>query len=291
MPFAIAAAGIGAAGSIASGIMSSNAAKSAAKAQGDAANKATGAELAMFNTAQSDLQPWMTAGTNGLAALQQALGIGPGTSGVASSPILAMLGIGPNGATGGGVDPSTFQNSPGYQYQLQQTMNAIQNQGAAHGGLGGNALKALQSNAAGLANQNWTNYLGSANTAWQGMIGNLSDVSRMGLNAGTSMAGNAMNMGQMQGSNIIGAGNAQASGIVGASNALNKGIGGAEQAIMSSLLGGGGNGGGFSSAASGLYNGIGNLLGGYQWDGMAGRSMLNNLSNQAAGNIAGGAAL
>lgn len=39
-----------------------------------------------------------------------------------------------------------------------------------------------------------------------------------------------------------------------------------------------------------LFNGFGNMFRGYQWDGMAGGGMLNDLSSQAAGNIAGGAA-
>lgn len=40
----------------------------------------------------------------------------------------------------------------------------------------------------------------------------------------------------------------------------------------------------------GLGDGIGNLAGGYQWDGMAGAGQLDGLSSEAAGNVAGGAA-
>lgn len=63
--------------------------------------------------------------------------------------------------------------------------------------------------------------------------------------------------------------------------------GGAGQIPLSSLLQLMGKNG---ENMSGLWNGFDNWMHGYQWDGMAGNSMLNDLSSQAAGNIAGGAA-
>ena len=226
MPFGIASAIVSTLGSavplggtIASGLMGSNAAQSAAAAERAAANQASQTEMSMFNTAQSDLQPWMQGGNNALASLQKLLGIGPGGGG-ATSPLLQMLGIGANGQSTGGINPTNFQGSPGYQYQLGQTMNAVTNSAAANGGLGGNALKALQSNAKGLANNDWSQYLSNLNTGWQGLVSNLSGLSNTGLSAANSIGNAALTTGKEIGGNQIGAGNATAAGTIGSANAL-----------------------------------------------------------------------
>lgn len=227
MPFAVAAAGIGAAGSIASGIMTSNAAGAAAKAQENAANQASAIEQQKYDQTRTDLLPFLTGGTNALSSLQKMLGIGPGGNG-ASSPLLAMLGIGPDGQpTGAGINPAAFQNSPGYQFQKQQTLDAVTNSAAARGGLGGNALKALQSNASGLANQSWNQYLSNLNTGWQGMVGNLQNLTNLGANAGSNLGTASMNLGTELGGNQQAIGNAQSAGITASNNALVGGIGGA----------------------------------------------------------------
>lgn len=44
------------------------------------------------------------------------------------------------------------------------------------------------------------------------------------------------------------------------------------------------------SLGSKLWNGLGNWMSGYQFDGMPGSSMMSNLTNQAQANVAGGAA-
>ena len=50
-------------------------------------------------------------------------------------------------------DPSKLQNDPGYQFQLNQGMNAVQNSAAAKGMLhSGNTLSGINSMAQGLAN-------------------------------------------------------------------------------------------------------------------------------------------
>jgi len=222
MPFGV-ALGLGAAGSIANGIIGSNAANSAASAQRAAANQASQTEMSMFNTAQTDLQPWMQGGNNALASLQKMLGIGPGGGG-ATSPLLQMLGIGANGQSTGGINPTNFQGSPGYQYQLNQNMNAVTNSAAARGGLGGNALKQLQSTGQGLANQDWSQYLSQLNTGWQGLVGNLTGLSGQGMSAAGDIGNAAMKTGAEVGGNQIGAGNATAGGTIGSANAISGSI-------------------------------------------------------------------
>lgn len=227
MPFstaALVAGGASAGGSLLSGFMGSSAAKSAADAQARSAQAASVDERNQFNTASAGLQPYQAAGTNALSQLQRVLGIGPGGQGP-TNPILQMLGIGTNGQpTGGGIDPSTFQSSPGYQYQFQQGQDAAVNAASRGGGLGGNALKALQANGQGLANQGWQQYLGNVGSGWNTLTSNLGSLVGSGQNAANQVGQWGMNLGTELGANDTGVGNALASGIVGSNKALTGGL-------------------------------------------------------------------
>lgn len=242
---------IGAVGAVASGVIGSSASKGAADSQANAAQQASAAELGMFNQTQQNLAPWLGAGQNGLIGLERLLNIGPGSQGGPSSPILAMLGLGPGGT--GQINPSTFQGSPGYQYQLQQGMNAVTNANApGSGGLGGNALRALQSTGQGLANQNWNQYLGNASGAFNSLVGNVANLSAGGQNAAANLGGIATTVGGQIGSNAIGAGNALAAGQIGSANALGGALGGlGNNALLYTLLNQSQSGG------NGLFSGSG----------------------------------
>jgi hypothetical protein len=164
-----------------------------------------------------------------------------------------MLGIGGGGA---GINPATFQASPGYQYALQQGTEAVNNAAATGGGVGGNALKQLQSTGQGLANQNFTNYLNTSNSAFQGLLGNLGglvntgqsatdSISKLGANEAAQLGGYAIGAGNAQGSGIMGSANALAGGVNGALNAIGGGItGNANSNMLQQLLGALRNGGG-----------------------------------------------
>lgn len=242
IPWGVAAAGIAAAGSIGSGLLGSSAASGAAKTQANAANNATAAELQMFNQTSANEQPFVTGGQNALTELQQLLGLSGG--GGATSPILQMLGL-TGGAAGGGINPATFQGSPGYQYQLQQGTNAVTNANAPTG-IGGNALRQLQQTGQGLANQNWNQYLGNASTAWQQLLSNISGIAGLGQNAAANLGNQATTVGAQVGGNAIGAGNALAGGQIGSANALAGGINGGINNILPFLLNNqGGSGSGF----------------------------------------------
>jgi hypothetical protein len=238
MPWAAAAAGVA---SVAGGLISSSGAQSAANTQAQAATEAARVQKQMFDTTQANLQPWMQGGGNALTALQQALGIGPGG--------------------GGSVNPSGFQQSPGYQWQMDQGLTAVENSAAAKGGLsGGNTLKALQSYGTGLANQDWYNYLGQ-----------LGGLSASGQNAAANLGGIATTTGQGIGNSLITAGNAQAGGIAGSTNALTGAINNLGGIGMS-----GNYGGGSSPFATPLYNGI-TSLGTYGNTGGAGTNSLQSM--------------
>src|SRR5208282_1825456 len=205
MPILI-AAGISAGGGILSGIIGGGAAEKAAKEEAAAINNATNAELQMYNQTVAREQPWVTAGTNALASYQSLLGLGAGGTGTPNT--------------------STFTGSPGYQFQLGQGEQAIQNASSTSGGpISGNALKQLQTYGTGLANQDWYNYLNQ--------VGGLSTT---GANAAANLGSIGTSVGNQVGANTILGGQAQAAGTVGAANALTSGIAGVGSTAANSAL-------------------------------------------------------
>ena len=161
--------------------------------------------------------------------------------------------------------------TPGYQFQLQQGMNALQNSAAARGGLlSGNTAEALQNYGQGLADstyqQTYNNALGQYQTAYNqfqnnqqnqfNRLGALSGVGQTaagqlnsaGQQAASNIAGISQNAGAQIGQSAQNAGAATASGYVGQANAINSGIGGisssAQQGLLLSQLANQGTGGG-----------------------------------------------
>lgn len=98
--------------SVASGAMGASATTSAADTQAAASDRASQAQLQMFQQMRGDLQPYMAEGKIGLDQLGKLL-----------------------------QDPSFVSKLPGYQFQLQQGQDAIMNSAAASG-LTGNTLRA-----------------------------------------------------------------------------------------------------------------------------------------------------
>jgi hypothetical protein len=226
-------------GGVLSGIIGGGAAEKAASEEASAINAATQAEVNMYNQTVAREQPWVTAGTNALSTVQNALGLGSGGT--------------------GSINPATFTGSPGYQFQLQQGLGAVQNQATTSGGpLSGNALKALQTYGTGLANQDWYNYLsqvtGLSNTGAQAAA----NLGATGTSVANSIAGNT-----------IAGGQAQAAGTVGAANAVTSGLQGVSQsALLYALLQGGGLGGsglGASALTGGIASGTPFSLGGFNY--------------------------
>jgi len=124
----IAAAGIGAAASLGSGMMQSN---TASKAQGQA--------QAQFQQQRNDLGPYREAGLPALEAQQALLGLQGQPAADA-----AML---------------NFQQNPGYQFQFDEGQRAIESSQAASGLLrSGSTLKGLERFGQGLANQSFDQY-------------------------------------------------------------------------------------------------------------------------------------
>jgi hypothetical protein len=123
-----------------------------------------------------------------------------------------LLGVGPQGSAG---MLSQLQATPGYQFALDQGLQATQSGFAAQGlAKSGAALKGAANYAEGLAG-----------TTYQNMVSNFMNGGTLGLNAATQQAGTALS-GQNSANNLIlNSGAAKASGIVGAANVLNGTIG------------------------------------------------------------------
>lgn len=188
-------AAIGAGGSIASGILGSNAAKSAAQTQAQAYQQS-------FGAAQSELQPFVNNGTAAGNTLASFYGLG-----------------GAGGSSNAGQLPQGFINSPAYQFPYQQGLRGV-NFGLGASGLeqSGSQAKATQSFGQGLASQ----YLMS------NYINPLFNMYGTGAQSAQSLAGFGSQA-------AIGAGTASAAGTVGSANAITGAIGGATGAVGSGV--------------------------------------------------------
>ena len=142
MPFGVAAAAIAAAGGIAGGIMQSR-----------TAGGAQSAAQAALAQQRNDLGPWRTTGGQALGATADLLGL--------------------NGPDAANAAFANYQTSPGYQWQLQQGLRAVDAGQAAQGMLrSGATLKAEQTYGQGLADQDFSDY-----------YSRLSGISQLGANA------------------------------------------------------------------------------------------------------------
>ena len=182
MPFALAGAAVTAgAGLIGAGMQSSTAAKGQEQAQ------------QQLQQQRADLAPYRDAGVPALNQESNLLGL--------------------NGPDAANTAMTTFQQSPGYQWQLQQGLRATDAGAAANGLLrSGATLKAEQTFGSGLADSDFNQY-----------FSRLSGLSTLGANAA---AGGAQTAGQAATADLGGA-NAQSSiygntatGLAGTANTL-----------------------------------------------------------------------
>jgi hypothetical protein len=230
-----AAVGIGA--TVAGTALSASASKSAADTQADAANNASALQWQQFQQMQQNLQPYMQLGTSNIPGMQAQLGKLGGMQ-FNFNPTMQQL-----------------EQTPGYQFTLNQGLNTLNNQMAAKGlNLSGAQARGIADYTTGLASQTYqqqyqnalqnflTNYNVNADQYGRlsGLIG-LGENAAAGVgNAGLQTASNAGNM-LMQGAN------ARAAGTIGEANAINKGLSSLSGmgGMMSMMGSGGGIYGGF----------------------------------------------
>jgi hypothetical protein len=152
--------GIGAIGSIFGGEQAANALK-------DAGNQLYSNAQGMYNTDQTNLNPYMQTGATASNLLTQQL------------PSLSQ-----------GFDPTQaqLQSLPGYQFELQQGLEATQNGYAAQGlGVSGAAMKGAASYAQGLASTDLTNYANIYNTNRTDTANILTGGAQLGMNAASTL--------------------------------------------------------------------------------------------------------
>jgi hypothetical protein len=222
MPAGWVAGGVAAAGLVGS-YMSSQASKSAAQTQADAANQATASQRDALNQ-QIELQkPFTTAGTTAVNQLS------------------AMTQPGGSATKDFAYSPFEYQADPGYAFRMKQGMDAMNATAAARGGLiSGNALKAGQTFGQEMGSQEYQNsfsrYLqnyANAQNTFQLNRNNLLDplkfLTNIGQAGASNQAANVGSFGSSQAANTMGAANATAAGQVGSANAytstINQGIG------------------------------------------------------------------
>ncbi len=206
----VAAAVIG--GSVVGGLIASQGAQSAANTQAGAATQnqqavlqagqqASNLDLNAINSANSYLQPYANLGATAA-----------GTTG--------NLLTGQNS----GQMVQAMQNMPGYQFQLQQGLEAAQNGFAAKGlGSSGAAMKGAAQYASGLADSNYQNFFNNNLSATQ-----------LGANAASLQSQNASNLTTAGANALMGSStNAASLGMAGAAATASG------QAASASALGGG----------------------------------------------------
>ena len=250
MSFAVSGAVLIGGGMATQGYFANKSAKKASKASANAMDSYLAQMRTGRDNALADYKPYYTAGTQGLNSLSGLL-TGKDSQGNALSEQDRM---------------NTFQQSPGYQFRLEQAQNALTASQAARGGmLSGGAMKEMNAYTQGIASDEYGNYVnqlaglaGIGQNAAQGMANaelfagsNMANASQQGVyNSGMAMANRDAQMG-----NIIGGGMQQIGGQM-----FGSAMGGGGK--TSGFGGGGGTGqSGFSSAGGGQVSN--NVFGGY----------------------------
>lgn len=165
-----------------------------AKKQASAAKRAGAVEAAAAQRAEARLAPYAETGGNALARYADSLGL--------TTPEAQQEAF------------DTFTETPGYQFQLNEGLGAIDKSAAARGGLfSGNTLRAAQEYGQGLASTEFGNYLARLSELVRGGQSAAAGQGAAGIQAGTATAGG-----------IRGSANALAQGAYGVSNAITGGI-------------------------------------------------------------------
>jgi hypothetical protein len=205
-------------------------AQAGASAQENAAQTASNTQLSMFNQAKQLLSPYVAQGNAANTALTAQL---PSLSAPVS------------------MTEAQLQQTPGYQFNLNQGLESVQNSNAARGlGISGAALKGAASYATGLADATYQNQFNNAVTNKNLTYNMLAGQQSLGENAAAGVGNAGITVGNQIGQNTIGAGNAAAAADVASGNAVGSGANAALQGYtLNNLFSGSGGGGGYFNTA------------------------------------------
>lgn len=187
---------IAAVGSIAGGLFGASSSDKAAKAQQQAIQQGLDWQKQVYGDTQQNLSPYIGAGKSAL------------------NPLLGFYGL-PGGDSAGATQGfQQFQNTPFYQFPLQQATLGTNRALAASGLIGSGAqLRDLSQLNSGYASQGLGQYLAGLT----GIIGS-------GQNAASSLGGIGAGTGAQIGAGYAGIGNAAAQGIYNGSSSISKGV-------------------------------------------------------------------
>jgi hypothetical protein len=245
MPAFLAIGAVGAGTSLLGGLFGSSAASNAAKEQEQAEQKGINFLENEQSTGMANYQPYLTAGGTATNTLADLLGT-PGQG--LLTPWTQQF-----------TAPTAAQaaQTPGYQFQLQQGLNAAQNSAAGQGSLlSGRTLASLNNYAQGTASTNYQNTFNNDLTSYQSayntflnnqnnQYARLMGLSGEGLTAAQGAGSLLANLGGDTASLFAGQGAAAAAGTIGSANAWSGALGGATNSLangltLQSLLGNGG---------------------------------------------------
>lgn len=233
MPFGgLLSAGLGAAGSLFGGLFG---ASSAQKAEQEYIAQLQKAQSSLQSTEQqgiAEFSPWTSSGSKATGTLSDLL----------STPGQGLLT--PWTSTFTAPTAAEAAQTPGYQFQLQQGLNAVQNSASARGGLlSGQTLADMNNYAQGTASTNYQNTFNNALTqyesAYNTFLNNqnntysrLMGLSGQGLQAAQGAAGVTTSIGSDIASLYGAQGAAQAQGTIGAANAYGSILPGISNSLM-----------------------------------------------------------
>jgi hypothetical protein len=221
----IAAASIAAAATIGASLLGSSAAKSAAKTQSDAADRAAQLQADQFAQQRADQEPFRQAGITTQNELLRQLGLGGEASSAGYGNLMRNFG------------QQDFQADPGYGFRMSEGLKALDRQAAARGGLiSGGALKAAQGYGQDLASQEYQNAFNRYQTNRGSVYGMLSGQQGVGQAATNAMGAAGQNYANQAGDAYMGAANARASGYIGSANAIGQGVGGLTNMYMQNQM-------------------------------------------------------
>lgn len=184
------AGGLGAVGSIFGS-------SKAADAQAKAAAAALAFQREQAAIARKDLEPYRDAGTQAWGVLSQLLGLGTPQNSQFGSLLTPFT-------------PQDLENSPGYQFTLEQGLKNLTNAGLTKGGQIGNLMRGGAEFVTGLAQNTYGNEFNRDLQTKKSIFDMLFQPTTLGSNAASKNATNAMALGQSGADTIMGAGNAQA---------------------------------------------------------------------------------
>lgn len=221
--------------------MASDASKSAANTQSDAARYAADLQNQNLQQTRQSLQPFINTGYDAQSSLRNLLGLGTPTDGNTFGSLTKPF------------NAQTWEQwkDPGYDFQLQQGQQALQNSQAAKDGvLSGAALKDLIGFNQGMANTAYQNAFGRYMSQNDATYNRLSSLLGIGENAAAGLGNTGAQVTSNIGNTLTSGANAQAAGMIGSANAISGGLNNAAGFYaLRNVLGGGG--GGMSSQFTG----------------------------------------